>query len=121
MHKSSGTTSNLIKHLSAVHPTQWQGQKQANLSAGSEGEERPKKHETLDKFFRSTVCSASRAGQLTNAIVDLVAIDMRPVTIVTVTGFRRLLMLASQAIVYPQQPTFLLSCRKNTKREKQER
>ena len=49
------------------------------------------KHETLDKVFRSTVCSASRAGQLTNAIVDLVALDMRPVSIVTGTGFRRLL------------------------------
>ena len=53
VHKSSGTTSNLIKHLSAVHPTQWQGQKQANLSAGSEGEDRPKTRNAGQVFFVS--------------------------------------------------------------------
>ena len=36
-------------------------------------------------------CSTTRAGELTNAVLDFIVLNMRPVSIVGSVGFRRLL------------------------------
>ena len=97
-YKPDGGTgpSNLLKHMSAVHASVW------NKSKAKRESEKDvfssNKRGTLDSFVKKLVCPASRAGQLTDAIVDMVALDLRSATIVESIGFRRLMQVAETVI-----------------------
>ena len=84
-----GTTSNLLKHLTSQHPTQ----RQATKEQKEEGDTKigVKTTGTMDMFVKKMTCPSARAGQLTSALVDFVALDLRPVSTVCGVGFRRLL------------------------------
>ena len=85
---AGGTTSNLLKHLTSQHPIAW---RKHNNKETSSADVKPFKRGPLDGFVRKMTCPAGRAGQITDAIVDLVALDLRPASIVKGEGFCRLI------------------------------
>lgn len=85
----------MLKHLASQHPTQSQRQQQGATSS------EPKRHGPLDVFVKHTTCPAGRAGQLTSAIVGMVA--LRPVSIVNGVGFKRLMNVAEPGYSVPSK------------------
>ena len=55
------------------------------------------KRGTLDSFVKKMVCLAGRAGQLMDAIVDM--LDLRPAAIVESVRFRRLMQVAETVTI----------------------
>ena len=68
--------SNLLKHMSAMHTSVWNKSK-ANHER-EEGVLSSSKSRTLDSFVKNMVFPAGWEGQLTDAIVDMVALDLHP-------------------------------------------
>lgn len=96
---AGGTTSNLLKHMSTYHSLVWDKKKEAASASGSKSRQAG----PLDCFVKRTTCPAGRAGMLTDAIVDMVALDLRPVGIVDGRGFRRLMSVAEPAYRVPSR------------------
>ena len=90
VYKPSGMTSNLIKHLTSVHPVQWRQHKETN-QAEVKVKPKTKSRGPLDGFVKNLSGPAGCAGQITNSIVEMVALDLRPVSIVNGLGFGRLM------------------------------
>ena len=85
-----GTTSNLRNHLDRAHPAEWSKVRTA-ISGKNDHSEGTKKHGTIDVYLKQMNVSSTRAGALTDAIVDFVALDLRPISVVNGVGFRRML------------------------------
>ena len=89
-----GTTSNLLKHMSAMHASVWNKSK----AEGEKGMFSSSKRGTLDSFFKKMVCPA---GQRMNTIVDMIALDLHPAAIVEGVGFHRLMQVADPGYRVP--------------------
>ena len=50
-----------------------------------------KRHGKMNEFVMKTTCSTTHARKMTQPLVDMVAIDARPVAIIEGTGFKRLM------------------------------
>ena len=74
-----GGTTNLRDHLTSQHPLNYKHQ------PGS------KKQATLDLFSKPRRCPESRAKEITDRIVNMLALDLRPVYMVECEGFREFL------------------------------
>ena len=85
-----GTTSNLRNHLDRAHPAEWSKVRTA-ISGKNDHSEGTKKHGAIDVYLKQMNVSSTRAGALTDAIVDFVALDLRPISVVNGFGFRRML------------------------------
>ena len=83
-------TSNLRNHLDRAHPAEWSKVRTASSGKSDHGEG-TKKHGAVDVYLWHTNVSSTRAGALTDAIVDFVALDLRPISVVNGVGFRRML------------------------------
>ena len=94
-------TSNLLKHLSTSHPGA------VHKSKAAVEEPRPKRG-PLDVFVKQMDCPAGRAGQLTEAIVGMAALDLRPIRTVDGIGFRRLMGIVEAGYRVPSR-TFVAS------------
>ena len=72
-------TSNLRDHLNRIHPNDY----------------KPHKHDrtqqTLESTTRVSTCSEARSKRITDLIVEMIAVDMRPIRIVKCDGFLRLM------------------------------
>jgi len=99
-----GTTSNLLKHLTTAHATVWR----QRTTDSSQHSQQSSGSGPLDTFVKKMVCPAGRAGQLTEAIVGMVALDLRPAGIVEGVGFRRLMQVAEPGYRVPSR-TFISS------------
>ena len=75
-----GGTTNLRDHLSRIHPSKY--------SPDSLVE---KKTPKIDSFVKRTICSEGHAKKITNLMVEMVTVDLRPAATVEGTGFRRLI------------------------------
>ena len=53
----------------------------------------------MDQYLRAKPCSSRRSGALTQVIVDMIALDLRPINIVNGIGFQRLLRVAEPSYV----------------------
>ena len=76
-----GGTTNLRDHLLRNHGKQYHSKKDDDVD---------KRHGKIDEFVLKTTCSTTRARKITQLLVDMVAIDARPIAIVEGTGFKRL-------------------------------
>ena len=75
-----GGTTNLRDHLSRIHPSKY-----------SPDSLMEKKTPKIDSFVKRTICSEGHAKKITNLMVEMVTVDLRPAAIVEGTGFRRLI------------------------------
>ena len=71
-----------------------------------------RKHSFIDSFVRRMSCPQARADELTEAIVDMIALDLRPVSTVNGVGFRRLMYKAEPAYRVPSATNISLLLRK---------
>ena len=55
----------------------------------------------MDQYLRAKPCSSRRSGALTQVIVDMIALDLRPINIVNGIGFQRLLRVADSSYALP--------------------
>ena len=76
-------TTNLRDHLSSQHSLTYTVKQ---VKPGSS-----KSQLSLDKYAKPVFCSESKSKSITDAIVDIVAEDVRPCYIVKRKGFRRLM------------------------------
>ena len=95
----SGGTTNLKNHLRTKHRSTYDELFEINLS---------ETQSTLETFIRPAVKKfpphSPPAFQLTDAIADFIARDLRPVSVVDGDGFLQLMQLA--------EPRFVVPCRK---------
>ena len=103
-----GSTSSMTKHMAHCHTLEW---KNATANPSEQGREKKLKVKgAMDQYLRAKPCSSWRSGALTQAIVDMIALDLRPINIVNGIGFQRLLRVAEPSYVVPSatQVTSLL-------------
>lgn len=76
-----GGTTNLREHLNAKHKCQYQTgeSSQANREA------------PLQSFFKPKSCPTGRASEITDKVVDMITMDLRPVAVVEGAGFQRMM------------------------------
>ena len=98
-----GTTSNLRKHLASQHASHWEQHRASERTKTSTQWGGEKKKGPLDLFVRKMTCAPGRAGQLTDAIVDMVALDLRPCSFVSGAGFQKLMNLAEPGYRVPSK------------------
>ena len=77
-----GTTSNLRKHIQTAHSIAWSNIERSQASPSSAA----KRPGSIDVHLKRT-----RSEEITSSIVDFIALDLRPISIVDGVGFRRLL------------------------------
>ena len=99
-YKPGGTTSNLLKHLSSIHKNEWtkvHEQKEEPCPTNSRAG-------PLDAYAKKVSCPTGHAGKLTNAIVYMVAINLRPIAINIVDSARfNLMAMAESGYRVPSQ------------------
>lgn len=101
-----GGTTSLRKHIETCHAIEFA--KLRKESADSKEHAKPaslKKHSSIDAYVRRMTCSESRAGELTDAIVDMIALDLRPISSASGVGFRRLMYKAEPSYRVPSATT----------------
>ena len=94
---SSGT-GNLLSHIDTKHP------ELSSAKSESSG-----KQLTLATGRK---CSAQRSGEITKAIAQLIAIDLRPIATVDGTGFNKLMYLLEPEYRVLSRPHITSTCRK---------
>ena len=72
-----GGTTNLREHLSSKHPLEYKAE--------------TKKQTTLFDYTKHSRCSEARKRNITSLILDMVAIDLRPLRLVEGEGFKKLM------------------------------
>ena len=72
-----GGTTNLREHLSSKHPLEYKAE--------------TKKQTTLFDYTKHSRCSEARKRNITSLILDMVAIDLRPLRLVEGEGFNKLM------------------------------
>ena len=76
-----GATTNLRDHLSRIHPSKYL----PDSSSPAEKKTTPK----INSFvIKKTTCSEGHAKKITNLMVEMVTLDLRPAATVDGTGFR---------------------------------
>ncbi len=90
-----GGTTNLRDHLASKHPLNYEPQEKKSQGKRMQG--------TLDTFAKPRYCSESRAAEITERIVNMVALDMRPVHVVECEGFRDLLRCLEPGYTIPSR------------------
>ena len=99
-----GSTSSLKKHLEHCHSADWA--KACKTECGgskSTPDVKPNLLGAMDKFLQRKTCPCWRSGALTNAIVNLIASDLRPINFVNGAGFRRLMQVAEPGYTVPSK------------------
>ena len=117
VHKG-GTTSNLIKHREHVHASQWTKENKGQKSSDTGDSATKSTTGPMDLFLREKTCPPWRSGHLTSAITNMIALDLRPVSLVNGIGFQKLMQVADQVSVFRPQPTWWAFWRKSTKKER---
>lgn len=102
-----GGTTNLKNHLQIKHETIY-----GQLYGESSGTQAGKQQSSLDSFVRSSTVTklpshSARAVQLTDAVVDFIARDLRPVNVVDGIGFLQLMQTAEPRYVVPCRKTMM--------------
>ena len=101
VHKG-GTTSNLIKHMEHVHASQWTKENNKGQKSSDTGDSATKSTTgPMDSFLREKTCPPWRSGHLTSAIADMIALDLRPVSLVNGIGFQKLMQVAEPGFRIP--------------------
>ena len=93
-----GETGNLFSHIDSKHPEL--SEKSQSLS---------KKQLTLGT---SRKCSAQRSGEITKAIAEFVAADLRPIALVDGSGFKKMMHLLEPDYRVLSRPHITSTCRK---------
>jgi hypothetical protein len=96
-------------HLSSHHPDKY-----GESSKGS-GSQRK-----LDSFLHTKKCPAERAEEITRRIAEVVARDLRPISIVEGAGFKHLLSYLEPGYRVPSHTHIATVCRRlyNTQKER---
>ena len=58
---------------------------------------------TLESFLKPKVCPAGRTSEITDQIVDMIAIDLRPIAIVEGDGFKRMMATLKPGYTCPSR------------------
>ena len=94
----SGGTGNLLSHIDSKHP------ELSEKSQSSSG-----KQLTL---ATSRKCSAQQSGEITKAIAEFVAADLRPIALVDGSDFKKMMHLLEPDYRVPSLPHITSTCRK---------
>ena len=78
-----GGTTNLRDHLNRMHPSKYS----PDSTTPAEKKAAPK----IESFVNRTVCSEGHAKKITNLMVEMVTLDLRPAAMVEGIGFKRLI------------------------------
>ena len=78
-----GGTTNLRDHLNRMHPSKYS----PDSTTPAEKKAAPK----IESFVKRTVCSEGHAKKITNLMVEMVTLDLRPAAMVEGIGFKRLI------------------------------
>ena len=101
----AGGTSNLMHHLEARHPNEYC--KAKNEESGDESD-KPMKQTSLPVRPSVKRCSLARSKEINTAIVDFVALDLRPIAVVDGCGFNKLLTCLEPGYTVPSR-TFVMN------------
>ena len=71
----------------------------------------------IESFVNRTVCSESHAKKITNFIVEMVTLDLRPAAIVEGIGFKRLINYLEQNCGVPSAVHIIIVAYKNITRK----
>ena len=96
-----GGTTSLKNHLTSRHPDKYQEK------AGPSHQQH-----SLESFVRSTKCSAERAEAITQRIVEMVARDLRPISVVEGVGFTNLIGYLEPGYRVPSHTHITTVCRR---------
>ena len=99
-----GGTTNLQKHLRAKHVHE------ANKCIGEATD--GKKQTLMSTFTDTRRCSPARATRITELIAEMVARDLRPLSVVEADGFRQLLNYIEPNYRVPSRPHVRSICQK---------
>ena len=92
------------KHLEHCHSADWaKACKTENEGSKSTPDVKPDLLGAMDKFLQRKTCMSWRSGALTNAIVNLIASDLRPINFVNGAGFRQLMQVAEPGYTVPSK------------------
>ena len=78
-----GGTTNLRDHLNRMNPSKYS----PDSTTPAEKKAAPK----IESFVKRTVCSEGHAKKITNLMVEMVTLDLRPAAMVEGIGFKRLI------------------------------
>ena len=92
-----GGTTNLWDHLK-LHPLQHQRVHKAESAPGSG-------QSSLDSMFKSKRCSESRSKEITEKLVSMIVLDIRPIRTVECKGLRALMSYLEPGYVMPSRKT----------------
>lgn len=112
-YKTSGNTSNLSDHLKRFHQFNQDEEDSINRTSStisSTSNSARSSQRSVSPFFKKTILydeKSSRKKELDLAVLDMIAMDFQPFTIVTDDGFKRLVFLLDPRYVLPS--TFTLS------------
>ena len=87
--------SNLREHLLHVHPLHYKKREQSNGS----------RQLTLTSMMKAKPCSNARSKEITDKIVRMIIIDMRPIRIVECPGFKDLVLTLEPGYTIPTRKT----------------
>jgi hypothetical protein len=93
----SGGTGNLLTHIDVKHP---------------ELSEKPQSSGTQLTLATGRKCSAHRSEEITKAIAEFVAADLRPIALIDGKGFKKLMNLLEPDYKVPSRPHITSTCRK---------
>ena len=92
-----GGTTNLRQHLTSQHPLRYNHQTPTKKDEAS-------KQTTLDVFSKPRSCPNVQPKEITDRIVNMIALDLRPIHMVECEGFRNLLTYLEPGYKVPRQP-----------------
>ena len=94
-----GGTTNLRNHLLYKHPLIYSPKDKTVKGLG-------KKQSNLHTVVKDRVCSEAKAKEITNCILNLTCMDIRPVKMVECEGFKRLLSYLEPGYTIPSRKHF---------------
>ena len=99
-----GTTNNLRNHLMSKHPLTYKPKtkKGEGSSTGSVSQTQT----TLDTAVKPRYCSESRAKEISERILLMIALDLRPVRVVEGHGFKDLMHYLKPGYTIPSRKHF---------------
>ena len=97
-----GGTTSMQSHLSSHHPDKYAG----------ESSKESQSQRKLDSFVHAKKCPAERAEEITRRIAEVVARDLRPISIVEGAGFKHLLSYLEPGYRVPSHTHIATVCRR---------
>jgi len=97
-------TSNLLHHLEAKHPSKYSKVK----GEDSNENDKPLKQITLPVYQTMKRCSLARSKEINMAVLNFVALNLRPIAVVNGPGFNRLLTRLEPDYTVPSR-TFVMN------------